>query len=54
MDKFDLSTNKDQSPEDLQAVMDMYLGGDDDVMQGFLDSDDDSMPMFDSINPLKS
>jgi hypothetical protein len=34
--------------------MEKYLGGEDDVLQGFLDSDDDSMPLFDSINPLKS
>jgi len=34
--------------------MEKYLGGDDDVLQGFIDSDDDSLPLFDSINPLKS
>ena len=34
--------------------MDQYLGGDDEVLQGFLDSDDESIPSFDSINPMKS
>ena len=34
--------------------MDKYLGGDDEVLAGFLDSDDDSMPSFDSITPLQS
>jgi len=53
MDKFDLSTEKDTGV-DLKAEMEKYLGGDDDVLKGFLDSDDDSMPLFDSINPLKS
>lgn len=53
MDKFDLSTQKDEGV-DLRAEMEKYLGGDDDVLQGFIDSDDDSLPLFDSINPLKS
>ena len=52
MEKFDLSIQKENCV-DLQAEMEKYLGGDDDVLQGFLDSDDDSMPLFDSINPLK-
>lgn len=52
MDRFDLSTQKDEGV-DLKAEMEKYLGGDDDVLQGFIDSDDDSMPLFDSINPLK-
>jgi len=53
MDKFDLSIQK-EGGIDLKAEMEKYLGGDDDVLQGFLDSDDDWMPLFDSINPLKT
>jgi hypothetical protein len=34
--------------------MEKYLGGDDEVLAGFLDSDDDSMPAFDSITPLQN
>lgn len=52
MEKFDVSTNKDTGI-DLKAEMEKYLGGDDEVLQGFLDSDDDSMPSFDSLNALK-
>ena len=53
MEKFDLSTEKDITIN-LQAVMDQYLGGDDEVLKGFLDSDDESIPSFDSINPMKT
>ena len=52
MDRFDVSIQKDEGV-DLKAEMEKYLGGDDDVLQGFIDSDDDSMPLFDSFNPLK-
>lgn len=52
LDRFDVSTNKHASI-DLQAEMEKYLGGDDEVLQGFLDSDDDSMPSFDTLNALK-
>jgi hypothetical protein len=34
--------------------MDKYLGGDDEVLRGFYDSDDDALPSFDSINPLQT
>ena len=51
MDKIDVSTNKDTGI-DLKAEMEKYLGGDDEILLGFLDSDDDSMPSFDSITPL--
>lgn len=47
-----MSTNKDQGI-DLKAEMEKYLGGDDEVLAGFLDSDDDTIPAFDSINPQK-
>lgn len=53
MDRFDLSTSK-STEIDLKAEMEKYLGGDDEILKGFLDSDDDTMPSFDSINPLKS
>jgi hypothetical protein len=53
MDKIDVSTNKDQGIIDLKAEMEKYLGGDDEVLAGFLESDDDTLPSFDSINPLK-
>ena len=52
LDKIDVSTNKDQGI-DLKAEMEKYLGGDDEVLAGFLESDDDTLPSFDSINPLK-
>ncbi len=52
LDKFDVSTSKNASI-DLQAEMEKYLGGDDEVLQGFLESDDDSMPSFDTLNALK-
>ena len=32
--------------------MEKYLGGDNEVLKGFLESDDE--PQFDSINPLES
>ena len=51
LDKYDMSSTKD-SQLDLKAEMDKYLGGDDEVLQGFYDSDDDNLPSFDSINPL--
>jgi hypothetical protein len=47
-----VSTTKDQGIN-LEAEMEKYLGGDDEVLAGFLDSDDDTTPSFDSINPLK-
>lgn len=47
-----MSENKDQ--RDLKAEMDKYLGGDDEVLKGFYDSDDDALPSFDSINPLQT
>lgn len=52
LDKIDKSTNKDQGI-DLKAEMEKYLGGDDEVLAGFLESDDETLPSFDSINPLK-
>lgn len=48
-----MSTSKN-SEIDLKAEMEKYLGGDDEILKGFLDSDDDTMPLFDSINPLKN
>jgi len=53
LDRFDLSTSKG-AEIDLKAEMEKYLGGDDEILQGFLDSDDDTIPSFDSINPLKN
>ena len=38
--------------EHLKTEMEKYLGGDEEVLAGFLDSDDETMPSFDSINPL--
>lgn len=53
LDRIDVSTTKDTGI-DLKAEMEKYLGGDDEVLAGFLDSDDDTMPSFDSLNALKS
>lgn len=53
LDKYDMSSTKD-SQLDLRAEMDKYLGGDDEVLQGFYESDDDTLPSFDSINPLQA
>lgn len=37
---------------DLQAEMEKYLGGDDEVLAGFYEDDDDTLPTFDSLNPM--
>jgi len=53
LQKVDVSEYKEENSKvDLEAEMEKYLGGDDDVLKGFLESDDE--PMFDSINPLES
>jgi len=43
--------NEDESASqmNLEAEMEKYLGGDDEVLKGFYDSDDEIQ--FDSINP---
>lgn len=53
LQKVDVSEYKEENSKvDLEAEMEKYLGGDNDVLKGFLESDDE--PMFDSINPLES
>jgi len=32
--------------------MEKYLGGDDEVLAGFFEDDDDTLPSFDSLNPM--
>lgn len=49
MDKIDVSTTKDTGV-DLEAEMEKYLGGDDEVLAGFYSDDDDTLPSFDSLN----
>jgi hypothetical protein len=48
MDKIDMSTEKDTGIN-LEAEMEKYLGGDDEVLHGFLESDEEIT--FDAINP---
>ena len=47
MAKIDMSTEKDNSIN-LEAEMEKYLGGDDEVLAGFLESDEE--PNFDTLN----
>ena len=44
-----VNTAEGSSKLDLEAEMEKYLGGDDEVLQGFYDSGDEGQ--FDSINP---
>ena len=44
-----VNTAEGSSKLDLEAEMEKYLGGDDEVLQGFYDSGDEVQ--FDSINP---
>ena len=34
--------------------MEKYLGGDDEVLAGFYSDDEDTLPSFDSLNPLQT
>lgn len=47
-----VNVNEDDSATqiNLEAEMEKYLGGDDEILEGFYDSDDE-IPVFDSINP---
>lgn len=53
LQKVDVSEYKEENSKvNLEAEMEKYLGGENDVLKGFLESDDE--PLFDSINPLES
>jgi signal recognition particle receptor subunit alpha len=49
MDSIDMSIEKGDGTVNLEAEMEKYLGGDDEVLEGFFESDDELN--FDSINP---
>lgn len=57
MDKIDMSAKINGADDsasqaiNIEAEMEKYLGGDDEVLKGFLDSDEE--PAFDAINPLE-
>jgi hypothetical protein len=52
LEKYDMSTAEGRQV-DLKAEMEKYLGGDDEVLAGFYEDDDDSLPSFDSLNPMQ-
>jgi len=49
MAKVNVNDDESASQMNLEAEMEKYLGGDDEVLKGFYDSDEEVQ--FDSINP---